>query len=125
MVNGIEAGPEQGEGQMTTEQKKKQKAERQRERRAAKKATAAPAAAPVATEMEPAPESSKWAPTGPVPAVGSLKLVGVTGGKRNRYVNLTFTNGFVVRLHPIGYAPLSQCVEVRDVLVDWLTKHLS
>jgi len=77
--------------------------------------------------VTPKPAAKKRA-KGPVtlPEAADLRLApnGITGGKKNRYINIQFADDFVVRLYPVGYKP-AEVPKVRDLMVAWLTKRLS
>lgn len=65
-----------------------------------------------------------------LPAIGELKLIenGLGGSdSKNRYVNIEFTNGFSVRLLPVGYpkGEVKRIREVRDLISAWLRKHVN
>lgn len=63
--------------------------------------------------------------TGPLPKASELKLAegGVKAVKQNRYINIEFQNGYSVRLFPVGLPP-KDVPKVRDLMVEWLGKHL-
>lgn len=57
-----------------------------------------------------------------LPSVGELRLEpnGVRAEKKNRYINLYFTNGLIVRLQPANLSS-GDVLRVRDLMVEWLS----
>ena len=62
-----------------------------------------------------------------VPTLDDLRLAqdGITGGKRNKYVNIAFANGYVVRLLPVNMPSKTECLKVRDLMVAWFNKRVA
>jgi hypothetical protein len=60
-----------------------------------------------------------------LPKLDELRLApnGIRADERNRYINIEFTNGLVVRLFPVGYEK-PDVPKVRDLLVAWMNKRL-
>lgn len=63
---------------------------------------------------------------GPLPKPEDLRLApnGIKAVPQNRYINIEFLNGYVVRLFPAG-VPAKDVPKVRDLLVSWLNKRLA
>lgn len=93
---------------------------------AAKKAAPKKAAAPKAKAKKaakPAKEPKAKKATS-LPEDMKLAADAVKTVKGNRYINVEFANGYVLRLFPVGFKP-AEVAKVSARLTEWLAKKLS
>lgn len=117
----IDVAPEPETSQVGTEEEgapMTAKPTTKRVRKSAKKTAAKPKAKTAkAAKAPPKPKFDK------MPPLGTLKLADVSSDKRNRYINLAFDNGYVLRLFPVGF-PVAQVQNASDAVIEWLKKRL-
>jgi hypothetical protein len=85
-----------------------------------------------ASKAKPKLKTAKKAPKAPkaqktvfatVPKLADLRLApnGIRMEKNNRYVNIVFTNGFSIRLFPVGF-PKAQVRQTSELVVELLNR---